>query len=78
MQVHTDLFLALVKGAMFTVIILSDLYKRNSYYWFDIKDLCLSTLHAALSTLKVQVVKLMTPSAEEEFEHNLEAPGTES
>lgn len=59
-------------------IILSDLYKRISYYWFDNKDLCLSTLHAALSTLKVQVVKLTEPSAEEEFEHSLEAPGTES
>jgi len=35
-------------------------------------------LHVALPTQKVQVIKLATPSAEEEFEHDLEAPGTES
>jgi len=54
------------------------LYRKRSNNGFDIKEQFLSTLHAALSTLKVQVVKLETPSADEEFEHNLEAPGTES
>lgn len=50
-----------------------------SKYCSNTYDLFVSTWHVALSSdQKVQVIKLATPSTEEEIEHNLEDPGAES